>query len=103
VDADNRAFEAEFDENAAGDPMEGQISNANASLGDGESLSRLEGADHKTATSEPPASSKVNVFDYEIPCFDDEMESGQEMQERGRPGLLTAAGAVQPPGNMDTT
>lgn len=83
--------------------MEGQISNANASLGEGETLSRLEGPDNEIATSDPSASRKVNVFDYEIPSFDEEMESGQEMQERGRPGLLSAAGAVQPSRNMDTT
>ncbi|RHZ63892.1 uncharacterized protein CDV56_105571 [Aspergillus thermomutatus] len=103
VDADNRAFEAEFDERAAGDPMEGQISNANASFGEGESLSRLERQDHPLATSDPSASRKVNVFDYEIPSFDDETDSGQEMQERGRPGLLSAAGAVQPSRTMDST
>ncbi|KAF4233825.1 hypothetical protein CNMCM6805_009042 [Aspergillus fumigatiaffinis] len=85
VDADNQAFEAEFDEAAAGDPMEGQISNANAVSGEGESPSRVVGQDHQLATSDPSASRKVNVFDYEIPSFDDEMEPGQEMQERGYP------------------
>ncbi|GIK00268.1 hypothetical protein Aspvir_004288 [Aspergillus viridinutans] len=103
VNADNQAFEAEFDEAAAGDPMEGQISNANTASGEGESPSRLEGQGHQLAASDPSASRKVNVFDYEIPSFDDEMESGQEMQERGRPGILSAAGAVQPSRTMDST
>ncbi|KAF4154758.1 hypothetical protein CNMCM6936_009263 [Aspergillus lentulus] len=85
VDADNQAFEAEFDEAAAGDPMEGQISHADAASGEGEPPSHLEGQDHQLATSAPSASKKVNVFDYEIPSFNDEMESGREMQERGYP------------------
>ncbi|KAH1287576.1 hypothetical protein KXW42_001435 [Aspergillus fumigatus] len=85
VDVDNQAFEAEFDEAAVGDSMEGQISNANAASGELESPSHLEGQDHQLATSDPSVSRKVNVFDYEIPSFDDEMESSQEMQERGYP------------------
>lgn len=100
VDVDNQAFEAEFDEAAVGDSMEGQISNANAASGELESPSHLEGQDHQLATSDPSVSRKVNVFDYEIPSFDDEMESSQEMQERGRPGLLSTAGAAQPSRTM---
>jgi hypothetical protein len=103
VDVDNHAFDAEFDEAAAGDPMEGQISNANTISGEGESPSRLEEQGPQLATTDPSASKKVNVFDYEIPSFDNEMESGQEMQERGRPGILSAAGAVQPSRTMDST
>lgn len=100
MDVDNQAFEAEFDEAAVGDSMEGQISNANAASGELESPSHLEGQDHQLATSDPSVSRKVNVFDYEIPSFDDEMESSQEMQERGRPGLLSTAGAAQPSRTM---
>lgn len=35
--------------------------------------------------------SKVNVFDYQVPHFDEEMGQAQEMQEKGRPPLLSRA------------
>lgn len=46
----------------------------------------------------------VNVFDYQVPSFDEGAGRGQEMEERGGRPLLSrssTAGPVQPSQNAD--
>ena len=77
MNADNRAFEAEFSDQP---------------VGTGESTAMTtddrEDEKHQTSSAVPTAENiqKVNVFDYQVQSFEDD-RSGQEMQERGRPLL----------------
>lgn len=43
-------------------------------------------------------SNKVNVFDYQVPHFDEDMGSAQEMQERGGRPLLSRTNTANPSG-----
>lgn len=53
---------------------------------------------------EDRATPNVNVFDYQVPSFDEGLGRGQEMEERGGRPLLSrssTAGPVQPSQNAD--
>ncbi|KAL4888827.1 ubiquitin interaction motif protein [Aspergillus ambiguus] len=81
VAADNKAFEAEFQES----PDTEQSCGARV-----ENLMDIDEpilADQPSNLGEPNPS-KVNVFDYQVPHFDEEMGEAQEMQEKGGRPLL---------------
>ncbi|PLB35793.1 uncharacterized protein BDW47DRAFT_133284 [Aspergillus candidus] len=77
VDADNRAFAAEFSDQPVGTGESTAVATDDR-----------EDEKHHTSSAVPTAENiqKVNVFDYQVQSFEDD-RSGQEMQERGRPLL----------------
>ncbi|GES65805.1 ubiquitin interaction motif protein [Aspergillus terreus] len=84
VAADNRAFEAEFQESQTTEQPSG------AHVENLMDIDETITADQQGASA-GPSPSKVNVFDYQVPHFDEEMDQAQEMQEKGRPPLLSRA------------
>ncbi|RAL02071.1 uncharacterized protein BO80DRAFT_38367 [Aspergillus ibericus CBS 121593] len=86
VHTDNQAFEAECEE-AGGTKI--QTDRQNPALSASEPLDQ----------QQDRATQNVNVFDYQVPSFDEGLGRGQEMEERsGRPLLSrsSTAGPVQP-------
>ncbi|BCS12273.1 hypothetical protein ALUC_50319A [Aspergillus luchuensis] len=91
VHLDNQAFEAECQE---ADSTRTQSGRQNRALSASEPLSQQEGR----------TTPNVNVFDYQVPSFDEGVGRGQEMEERGGRPLLSrssTAGPVQPSQNAD--
>ncbi|GLA24416.1 hypothetical protein AnigIFM63326_000463 [Aspergillus niger] len=91
VHMDNQAFEAECQE---ADSTRTQSDRQNRALSASEPLNQQE--DRTTPN--------VNVFDYQVPSFDEGLGRGQEMEERGGRPLLSrssTAGPVQPSQNAD--
>lgn len=77
MDADNQAFEAELQEARAQQQL--------TSNGPTDASAQTQAA----TTSQDPTSPKVNVFDYQVSSFENEVDPvGLEMQEKGG-GLLS--------------
>ncbi|GKZ28622.1 hypothetical protein AbraIFM66950_010304 [Aspergillus brasiliensis] len=91
VHTDNQAFEAECQE---ADSTRTQSDRQNRALSASEPLNQQEGS----------TTPNVNVFDYQVPSFDEGLGRGQEMEERGGRPLLSrssTAGPVQPSQDAD--
>ena len=88
MDADNQAFEAEFQEKQQSSLNDAENRNMWISEWD---------QPHEVTTRDPaPAHPNVNVFDYQVQSFDGEPGAGgPEMQEKGG-GLLSQSHGIAP-------